>query len=569
MKMQLTEHNSHENDRDISGTTGYSESEDNCKIDIDLNNVPRRLKTPKLQSTVEATSEILEELKRATVTNGMIPNGYPSINEVYSGLFIGNQYAAFDKALLKDSGITHVLNVAQGKNPDCVDSNELYYEDVDIIFQGIRLTDSPRVRIYQFFRPAITFIHQALAVGGKVLVHSKQGLSRAPTLACSYLVIKKHLTVMASLLHISKFRTVMPNRGFVSQLLELEWRRSSFLNGNCQIAGIDESRGGPEYKDVEVKSSQDIQPFGKNELERFKDGSKSDIQRKMYIEGQIINGTKEFMENGYNVSEGSTASTFCKTEKKSSDMPENGNYCEKDSENDKNIPNSKQCHAFHSTTRDVLAAIREIPVSQKMLDRVTSTEPSIDEVYPGLYIGNQHAALNKAFLKEAGITHILNAAQGEGIDFTETNDDFYKDLDISFLGIKIPDSPYVRIAHIFTNTYSFIEGCLRSGGKLLIHSVQGTSRATTIACSYIMVKENRPVKDSLMSIGQVRVVMPNRGFISQLCELEWRRCELHQKKSPNSHKNGIIAMKEFVKVVEKETKDPVRSGEPNENEQTL
>ncbi|XP_066986331.1 uncharacterized protein [Macrobrachium rosenbergii] len=577
--MQLTELNSNENDRDISATIGYSESQDNCKSKNDLDNVPNSLKTPKLQSAMEATSEILEALKRATVINAMIPNGYPSINEVYPGLFIGNQYAAFDKALLKDSGITHVLNVAQGKNPDCVDSNELYYEDVDIIFLGIRLMDSPRVRIYQFFRPAVAFIHQALAGGGKVLVHSKRGVSRAPTLACSYLIIKKQLAVKESLLHINKFRTVTPNRGFVGQLLELEWRRSSFLKGNCQTAGIDESRGDPECENNEGKSSQDVQPYEKGELNKLKEVGKNDIYRKMCSEGQIINGTNEFIENGYNTIEGSTVSTFYRTKEKNSDMPENGSYCEKDSENDKNTTNSKKCHAFHSTTKDVLAAIREMPVSQKMLDRVTSIEPTIDEVYPGLYISNQHAALNKAFLKEVGITHILNVAHGEGINFIETNEDFYKDLDISFLGIRIPDSPYVRIAHVFPNAYSFIEECLRSGGKILIHSVQGTSRATTIACSYIMVKENRPVRDSLMSIGQVRVVMPNRGFISQLCELQWRRCcELDHKKSPNSLKNGIIATndhtiletasnikKESAEVVEKEIKDPVHSGEPRES----
>ena len=38
---------------------------------------------------------------------------------------------------------------------------------------------------------------------------------------------------------------------------------------------------------------------------------------------------------------------------------------------------------------------------------------SADEVYPGVWVGNKYAAENLGFLKERGITHLLNCAGGE------------------------------------------------------------------------------------------------------------------------------------------------------------
>ncbi|XP_068223335.1 uncharacterized protein [Palaemon carinicauda] len=585
--MQLKEHNLCENGGDINGTTDCLEKHDNFELQHVSDNVPTSIKTPKLQSTMEDTKEILELLQKATRTVEIAPKGYQSMHEVYPSLFIGDEYAALDKAKLKDSGITNVLNVAQGKGPDYVDSDDLYYSDVEIRFLGIRLMDSPRVRIYQFFRPAFTFIHEALAGGGKVLVHSKQGVSRASTMACSYLMIKQKLAVKETLLHIQRFRNVLPNRGFVSQLLELEWRRSSFMRElrNLQIT-VGESNGDFENKNGS-KTSLETQCREKDSTNKIRNMSITGIYEQMYCEEHDINGTKESLENGTNEVEGLIDRYFCGTDgvKNSKEMPENGSYSEKELKNEKNN-NSKKCQEFPSTPREVLAAIEAIPFSREMLDRVTSLEPNIDEVYPGMYIGNYHAALDKPFLKEAGITYILNTAQGEGLVFVDTEEKFYQDLDISFLGVRIPDSPHVRIVHIFTKTYAFIEECLSSGGKILIHSIQGTSRATTIACSYIMVKENWSVKDSLMSIGQVRVVSPNRGFVSQLCELEWRKkyifkdqtCESNPNRSHDITKSGVVGAKyhtefkvessfkmESDKVVENITQEPIESREPHEN----
>ena len=38
---------------------------------------------------------------------------------------------------------------------------------------------------------------------------------------------------------------------------------------------------------------------------------------------------------------------------------------------------------------------------------------SADEVYPCVWVGNKHAAENLEFLRERGITHVLNCAGGE------------------------------------------------------------------------------------------------------------------------------------------------------------
>lgn len=76
---------------------------------------------------------------------------------------------AQDKKLLKKLGITHVLNAAQGDRYSQVDTDQRFYNDVDIEFYGCNLMDFPGARIEQFLDEGVEFIHQAVDI--------KRGLS--------------------------------------------------------------------------------------------------------------------------------------------------------------------------------------------------------------------------------------------------------------------------------------------------------------------------------------------------------------------------------------------------------
>lgn len=56
----------------------------------------------------------------------------------------------------------------------------------------------------------------------KVLVHCAMGRSRSATLVLAYLMIYKNMTVVDAIEQVSRHRCILPNRGFLKQLRELD-----------------------------------------------------------------------------------------------------------------------------------------------------------------------------------------------------------------------------------------------------------------------------------------------------------------------------------------------------------
>lgn len=59
-------------------------------------------------------------------------------------------------------------------------------------------------------------------VSGKLLVHCVMGRSRSATLFLAYLMIYKNMTVVKAIEHVKKQRCILPNRGFLKQLRDLD-----------------------------------------------------------------------------------------------------------------------------------------------------------------------------------------------------------------------------------------------------------------------------------------------------------------------------------------------------------
>ncbi|UYV80474.1 DUSP3 [Cordylochernes scorpioides] len=142
-------------------------------------------------------------------------------DEVYPGIFIGDDNSARKKDTLVHLGITHVLNSAEGREFGQVDTGPQFYRDVGIAYRGFDLMDLPHVRICQHFEAGANFIDLALQ-RGKVLVHCLMGMSRSATMVLAYLILKKGMTTEEALRTILRRRAVRPNDGFLLQLLELE-----------------------------------------------------------------------------------------------------------------------------------------------------------------------------------------------------------------------------------------------------------------------------------------------------------------------------------------------------------
>ncbi|XP_054277743.1 dual specificity protein phosphatase 3 isoform X2 [Macrosteles quadrilineatus] len=143
-----------------------------------------------------------------------------------------------------------------------------------------------------------------------------------------------------------------------------------------------------------------------------------------------------------------------------------------------------------------------------------------DEVYPNIYIGDAGSAKNKQYLMKLGITHVVNTAEGKLFGMVDTDQEFYKNTTIKYLGFSIMDLPVSNISQHFFEVADFIEQAIKEGGKVLVHCLMGMSRSSTCVLAYLMIKEGLSAGEAVRQVRQHRDIRPNDGFLLQLVQLE-------------------------------------------------
>lgn len=129
-------------------------------------------------------------------------------------LFLGSQDVAADWSLLKNHGITHVLNVASGI--PCFFPTEFEYKMLEIL-------DLPEFRLESVFDACFQFIDAAIRHDGKVLIHCNAGISRSVAIIIAFLMRSEGMTYVEAFQMVKcKRSAIRPNPGFVQQLLEFE-----------------------------------------------------------------------------------------------------------------------------------------------------------------------------------------------------------------------------------------------------------------------------------------------------------------------------------------------------------
>ncbi|GAA6220899.1 dual specificity protein phosphatase 26-like [Lates japonicus] len=154
------------------------------------------------------------------------------------------------------------------------------------------------------------------------------------------------------------------------------------------------------------------------------------------------------------------------------------------------------------------------------LERLLFTGKAIishaDEVWPRLYVGDQHSAENVADLYKHRITHILNAAHSK----RRGQPDIYENMRITYMGIEAHDSCGFDMSVNFQAAADFIHRALSRGGKVLVHCHVGVSRSATLVLAYLMLKQNLTLVEAICAVKDNRGVIPNRGFLRQLIKLD-------------------------------------------------
>lgn len=73
-----------------------------------------------------------------------------------------NRKTALERPGLRDLGVTHILNAAEGKWNNVLSGAD-YYNGMNIQYYGVEADDKPTFNISQYFYPAAEFIHEALS----------------------------------------------------------------------------------------------------------------------------------------------------------------------------------------------------------------------------------------------------------------------------------------------------------------------------------------------------------------------------------------------------------------------
>ncbi|PUU76726.1 protein-tyrosine phosphatase-like protein [Tuber borchii] len=135
---------------------------------------------------------------------------------------------------------------------------------------------------------------------------------------------------------------------------------------------------------------------------------------------------------------------------------------------------------------------------------------NMDEVLPGLFLGNLAAAESLAILKTYSITHVLSLTHSLPVVPEEAG--------VIHRHVPILDVPTQNILSVIDTCLDFItEALCGEGNNILVHCYLGKSRSGGVVVAYVMKKQNIPLALAHTFVKSKRpLVHPNRAFRSQL-----------------------------------------------------
>jgi protein-tyrosine phosphatase len=133
-------------------------------------------------------------------------------------LYLGSFYDANEVTVLRELGITHVVDATSEHLSEATSGN------LGLAYLPIAVWDVEGANIAEHFAEVLDFIDAARAAQGKILVHCRAGISRSSTFVMAYLMRAGHASSLSAALKtvVAQRPYVLPNPSFREQLQEYE-----------------------------------------------------------------------------------------------------------------------------------------------------------------------------------------------------------------------------------------------------------------------------------------------------------------------------------------------------------
>ncbi|MBA0813749.1 hypothetical protein Gohar_027573, partial [Gossypium harknessii] len=142
-------------------------------------------------------------------------------SKVAEHIYLGGDAVAKDREILKQNGITHVLNCVGFVCPE--------YFKADFVYRTLWLQDSPSEDITSILYDVFDYFEHVREQKGRVFVHCCQGVSRSTSLVIAYLMWREGQSFDDAFQYVKAARGIAdPNMGFACQLLQCQKRVHAF-----------------------------------------------------------------------------------------------------------------------------------------------------------------------------------------------------------------------------------------------------------------------------------------------------------------------------------------------------
>ncbi|KAL5577607.1 hypothetical protein UlMin_019306 [Ulmus minor] len=142
-------------------------------------------------------------------------------SKVTKHIYVGGDAVARDRDILKQNGITHILNCVGFVCPE--------YFKADFVYRSLWLKDSPSEDITSILYNVFDYFEDVREQNGRVFVHCCRGVSRSTSLVIGYLMWREGISFDEAFQYVKSARGIAdPNMGFACQLLQCQKRINAF-----------------------------------------------------------------------------------------------------------------------------------------------------------------------------------------------------------------------------------------------------------------------------------------------------------------------------------------------------